>query len=85
MRTTLNIDNDLLAAAKELARRDGGTTGQVVSLLLRRSLAGGDANAPRTGTRKPPRWVAGFEPFPAKPGVIATNEQVNALRDSAGA
>lgn len=84
MRTTLNIDDDLLAVAKELARRDGGTTGQVVSLLLRRSLADVDADALRTGTRKPLRRVAGFEPFAAKPGVIATNEQVNALRDSTG-
>lgn len=28
--------------------------------------------------------VAGFEPFPAKPGVVTTNEQVNALRDAEG-
>ena len=34
-------------------------------------------------------WVAkpgvvGFEPFPAKPGVVTTNEQVNDLRDAEG-
>jgi hypothetical protein len=28
--------------------------------------------------------VAGFEPFPARPGVIVTNDQVNALRDAEG-
>jgi hypothetical protein len=28
--------------------------------------------------------VAGFEPFPARAGVIVTNEQVNALRDAEG-
>lgn len=84
MRTTLDIDDDLLAAAKELARRQGGTTGQVVSRLLRNSLTGGGAAAVRDGVRKPARRVAGFEPFAAKPGVVATNEQVNNLRDAEG-
>jgi hypothetical protein len=28
--------------------------------------------------------VAGFVPFPAKPGVVTTNEQVDALRDVEG-
>jgi hypothetical protein len=80
MRTTLDIDDDLLAAAKELARRQGGTTGQVVSRLLRNSLTGGDAAA----VRAPAGRVAGFEPFAAKPGVVAANEQVNNLRDAEG-
>ena len=84
MRTTLDIDDDLLAAAKELARRQGGTTGQVVSRLLRHSLTGGAAEAVRKGAGKPRRRVAGFDPFPAKPGVVATNEQVNTLRDAEG-
>ena len=35
-------------------------------------------------TRKASRQAAGFVPFPAKPGVVATNEQVNALRDAEG-
>jgi hypothetical protein len=84
MRTTLDIDDDLLAAAKELARRQGGSTGQVVSRLLRHSLTGMDAAAARTTARKALRRVAGFEPFAAKPGVVTTNEQVNALRDAEG-
>lgn len=81
MRTTLDIDDDLLAAAKELARREGSTAGAVISRLLRRSLTGQDATpAAKSGARR----VAGFEPFPARPGVIATNDQVNALRDAEG-
>jgi hypothetical protein len=39
MRTTLNIENDVLQAAKELARRKGVTTGHVISTLARRGLA----------------------------------------------
>lgn len=84
MRTTLDIDDDLLAAAKELARRQGGTTGQMVSRLLRNALTGGGAAGARSGVGKPARRVAGFAPFAAKPGVVATNEQVNSLRDAEG-
>jgi hypothetical protein len=38
MRTTLDIEPDLLQAAKELAQLRGKTTGQVVSDLLRKAL-----------------------------------------------
>jgi Arc/MetJ family transcription regulator len=79
MRTTLDIDEDLLAAAKELARKEGSTAGQVVSRLLRRSLTGQQA---ATGGKR--RSAAGFEPFPAKAGVVITNDVVNALRDAEG-
>ncbi|HWH83129.1 MAG TPA: hypothetical protein VNU71_12925 [Burkholderiaceae bacterium] len=82
MRTTLDIDDDLLAAAKELARREGATAGQVVSRLLRHSLAGAPAGTPAArGGRKA---VAGFVPFPPRPGVVTTNAQVDALRDAEG-
>ena len=81
MRTTLEIDDDLLAAAKELARREGATAGQIVSRLLRSSLTGVAATAPK---RSRARTVAGFVPFPARAGVVVTNEQVDALRDAEG-
>jgi len=35
VRTTLDIDDDLVQVAKELARREKVSTGQVVSRLLR--------------------------------------------------
>ncbi len=38
MRTTLDIEDDVLLAAKEIARQQGITVGQVVSNLARRSL-----------------------------------------------
>ncbi len=82
MRTTLDIDDDLLAAAKELARRERSTAGQVVSRLLRRSLTG--AEEPSSAGRAPRSKVAGFQPFPARRGKVATNEQVDALRDVEG-
>jgi len=39
MRTTLNIDEDVLLAAKSIAARQGMTTGKAVSELLRQALA----------------------------------------------
>ena len=79
MRTTLDIDEDLLAAAKELARKEGCSAGQVVSRLLRRSLTGQQA-----ATVAKRKSATGFEPFPAKAGVVITNDLVNALRDAEG-
>jgi len=60
MRTTLDIDDDVLAAAKELAQRENSSAGRVVSRLLRDMLThGGD----RTGTAKrTSKSVGGFRP-----------------------
>ena len=38
MRTTLAIDDDVLAAAKELAAMEGKSVGEIVSALARRAL-----------------------------------------------
>ena len=81
MRTTLDIDEDVLAAAKELAKRQNLPTGQVVSQLLRKVLtgqAGQSAVSEDAGSS-----VAGFRPFPAGRSVV-TNEVVNRLREAEG-
>ena len=83
MRTTIDIDDDLLAATKELARKEGSTAGRVVSRLLRDSLTGAPAASARPA-RAGRVSVAGFEPFAAKSGVVTTNAQVDALRDVEG-
>jgi Ribbon-helix-helix protein, copG family len=41
MRTTLTIDDDVLAAAKHLAERERKTIGEVISALARQGLAKG--------------------------------------------
>jgi hypothetical protein len=38
MRTTLDLDEDILEAAKELARNRGTTAGRVISDLVRKAL-----------------------------------------------
>ncbi|MFM7235626.1 MAG: hypothetical protein ACKOYK_02465 [Cyanobium sp.] len=82
MRTTLDIEDDVLAAARELARRQGTTAGQMVSRLLRAALSG----APSAGQApaEAPITVAGFRPFQARAGAVVTNEQIDQLRDEAG-
>jgi hypothetical protein len=77
MRTTLALDDDILAAARHLAERDGMTVGEVVSALARRGLArsGVAAKPVRNGIALLPRQRG------AAPAV--TLELVNQLRDEA--
>ncbi|HEY5130399.1 MAG TPA: CopG family transcriptional regulator [Bradyrhizobium sp.] len=84
MRTTLDIDEDVLLAAKELAKRQNTSAGRVVSQLLRRVLTGqaGHAKASKDGGPGS-QSVAGFRPFPEGRAVI-TNDLVNRLRDAEG-
>jgi hypothetical protein len=77
MRTTLDIDEDVLLAAKELARREGKTAGAVLSELGRRALSGA-GTPPDKG-----RQVAGFRPFASRGGVV-TNARIDELRDEHG-
>jgi hypothetical protein len=39
MRTTLDIDDDVLQAVKTMARNEGETVGKMISILARRGLA----------------------------------------------
>ncbi|HEX9565548.1 MAG TPA: hypothetical protein VF981_16330 [Gemmatimonadaceae bacterium] len=74
MRTTLDIDEDVLLAAKERARRENKTAGQVVSELLRQALT-----APTPPAVREPKAVYGFRPFPRRGGIV-TNELIDQLR-----
>lgn len=78
MRTTIDIEDDVLAAAKELARMQHVSAGQIISKLLRNALAGGGAQ-----NRLEPRQIGGFRPFPAR-GPIVTDDKVDQLRDQEG-
>jgi hypothetical protein len=78
MRTTLDLDDDVLASAKEIARRENKTAGQVLSELARRALTQG-RDASSTSKREPAA-VHGFKPFASRGGVV-TNALVEKLRD----
>jgi hypothetical protein len=81
VRTTLDIDDDVLQAARERARRDGKTIGAVVSELARRSLTSPVPRA-QAGARqvREPKAVHGFRPFPSRGGIV-TNERIDQLRE----
>ena len=76
MRTTLDIADDVLQAAKERARREQRTTGEVISELARHALT-----APREASAARTRKVRhGFHPFPKRGGIV-TNERIDRLRE----
>ena len=81
MRTTLDIDDDVLQAAKEIGRRLRKTAGEVISDLARRALTG-EATVVASGVKEP-KASYGFAPLPAR-GVIVTDELINRLRDDLG-
>jgi hypothetical protein len=76
MRTTLDIDEDVLQAAKELARREKKTAGAMISELVRRALSA----SPAARGAKEPKALHGFRPFPRRGGIV-TNEVIDKLRD----
>ena len=73
VRTTLDLDQDILQAAKELAAAKGTTLGKVVSDLARKALESPRAARVRNGVPLLPRRPAG-QPKP-------TMKLVNDLRD----
>ncbi len=74
MRTTLDLEEDVLLAAKEIARRRGVTMGKVLSDLARQALTRQVAGAVRNGVPL----------FPVQPEAgVVTLELVNQLRDEA--
>jgi hypothetical protein len=78
MRTTLDIDDDVLLAAKELARRQHCTAGEVVSELVRQGL-----RAPASSSARNPASFFGFRPFSSR-GTTVSDETIDRLRDEAG-
>jgi hypothetical protein len=75
MRTTLDIDEDVLQAAKEFARREKKTAGKVISELVRRALGASSTDS----AAKEPKALYGFRPFPRRGGIV-TNELIDKLR-----
>ena len=78
MRTTLDIDDDVLQAAKEHARKDKVSTGVALSQLARAGLG-----APLASVVCGGRTRGKFALLP-KRGEVITNEHVNRLRDELG-
>lgn len=86
MRTTLDIADDVLFAAKEIAQREKKSIGQVMSDLARKAFAVG-VYQPQTVEAVPQvserlaRY--GIQPLPSR-GAVISNELIERLRDAEG-
>ena len=78
MRTTLDIDEDVLLAAKELAEREGSTAGRIISLLARRGLSN-----PKSKLKKTPVIRVGV-PLVRSRGEVVTTDRIRKLMDQEG-
>lgn len=76
MRTTLDIEEDVLLAVKERARRERKSAGAILSALARRALTGG---APAGEVRETESFY-GFEPLPHR-GAVVSNDLIDRLRE----
>jgi len=77
MRTTLDIDDDVLQAAKELAKAEKATVGRIVSQLARRGLTG-----PSVSGVLSVEIVDGFAVLPST-GRVVTHEMIEKLIEQA--
>ncbi len=83
MRTTLDIDDDILAAAKDLAKAEGQTMGHVITELAPRGLTQ-PSFAGQPGLADP---AAHFEmdswpTFPRRDGPPVTSEMIKRIEDA---
>ena len=78
----VDIADDVLFAAKELARREKKPLGQVISELARRAFAQ-PAETPPGFHVAEPLAAYGIHPLPPR-GVVISNELIDRLRDEEG-
>jgi hypothetical protein len=84
MRTTLDIDDDILHAVKELARVERKTAGQVLSELARKGLTQAPATPGFAEEAAPPFVMKdGWVTFTNREGALVTNEVVDRLMEEA--
>lgn len=74
MRTTLRLDDDILLAVQERARREKRTAGEVLSDLARQALTGEHRAGRENGTD-----LHGFRPLPRR-GPAVSNALIDRLR-----
>jgi len=88
MRTTLDLDEDILAAAKSLAKAGRTTAGRIISDTMRRAIQLGltdpSQTAPTKSLAMEPPAVYGFLPLTTPGQHIVTSDMVRAIRDDIG-
>jgi hypothetical protein len=81
MRTTVDIDQDVLETAKEMARKEKRTAGAVISEYARRGFYGGESVAAES-----PQPYTNENGVPVLPptGSLVTEASIRKIRDSEG-
>ena len=80
MRTTLDIDDDVLQAAKELAHYENKTAGQVLSDLARKGILCQNTHD-QAESREDPFIIKDGLPVLRSRGRIVTNEMVKRIQE----
>lgn len=76
MRTTVNLDEDVLLAVKERAERERRSAGEILSELAREALIGEHRRIDTPGVE----GAHGFEPLPHR-GPTVSNALIDRLRE----
>ena len=79
MRTTLDIDDDVLAAAKELAKAQNSTAGEVISDLARKALTVAEGSGSK-GAAERLLYEDGWYVLPPR-GAVVTNELIDKIQE----
>jgi hypothetical protein len=80
MRTTLDIDEDVLAAAKELAKAQNSTAGEVISDLARKALTSAAGAEGREAAPHGLLYEDGWYVLPSR-GAVVTNELIDKIQE----
>lgn len=82
MRTTLDIDDDVLFAAKELAAKERKTAGKILSEFFRRAIQSGEPGS----SHKPGQPYALKNGIPILPsrGEVVTTEHIQRIMEEEG-
>jgi hypothetical protein len=83
MRTTLDIDDDVLFAAKEIAAKERKTTGKILSDFFRRGIQSDSADASGMEPGQPFVFKNGIPILPSR-GELVTTEQIQRIMEEEG-
>lgn len=81
MRTTLDIDQDVLAAAKELAAKEKKTAGKVISEMFRRGIHHVDPLESADGAKGPFVMKNGIPVLPTRGEAVSTEHVERIMND----
>ena len=80
MRTTLDIDDDVLFAAKEIALKERKTAGKILSEIFRRGIQSADPRTAIAQAGEPFHLKNGIPILPSR-GEVVTTDQIQRIME----